>query len=134
MDREKVIRIIIGLLSFAWATYHVFVGYNSATFAASVTGKASFVFAEYSEYFGFAAALYIFAGYEIINGTRRLIPLIYLLYVVNLLLAAIAYGVRGPLLGQPLPFNLIVAPALVLDMSLVALTALLWMRSYVGVR
>jgi len=134
MERERALRSAIGVLSLAWATYHLFVGYQSATFAARVAGGASFIFAEYSEYFGFAAALYVFAGYEILNGTRRLIPLIYVLYSFNLLLVSIAYGIRGPLLGRPLPLSLIVAPAVLLDFALVGLTAALWLTTYVSVR
>ncbi|BCU68318.1 hypothetical protein HS7_17550 [Sulfolobales archaeon HS-7] len=125
---ERFLRYALGVFSVSWAIYHFYVGYGAATFAASVTGHYSFVFAEYAEYFGFASALYLFAAYEILSGTRRLIPIIFTLYVINSLLLFFAFKVSGPLLNQPLPPSSIVIPAAILNIILIILTTLLWLK------
>lgn len=128
MISERSLRYVIGVLAFLWSIYHVYVGYDSASLAAEVTGKASEAFAVYSEYFGFASALYIFSGYEVINGTRRLLPVVFLLYSFNLILGAYAFSISTPLLGPPIPFNFEIVPAETLDFLLLILTTLLWVK------
>ncbi|MEJ2778322.1 hypothetical protein [Stygiolobus sp. RP850M] len=66
-------RIIVGVSAAIWSTVHLIVGYNAAVIASSVVGHASLIFAIYSECFGFNAALYLFASYEIFTNTRKLL-------------------------------------------------------------
>lgn len=68
---EKILRIIVGVSAAIWSI--VIVGYHAAVIASSVVGHASLIFAIYSEYFGFNAALYLFASYEIFTNTRKLL-------------------------------------------------------------
>ena len=66
-------RIIVVVSAAIWSTVHLIVGYNAAVIASSVVGHASLIFAIYSEYFGFNAALYLFVSYEIFTNTRKLL-------------------------------------------------------------
>jgi hypothetical protein len=57
MIEEKIIRLVAGITAFFWSILHLDVGYNAAIIAASTVGHKSLIFAIYSEYFGFNAAV-----------------------------------------------------------------------------
>jgi hypothetical protein len=133
MDSEDILRWLTGLLSLAWAVLHITVGYNAATLASKAIGEPSLVFAIYSEYFGFNAALYIFAGYEIISGTRKLLIPFTILFVWNTALLIESHIAPAPILGKTLPIIPLVFPVLALDFLLVGSTILTWWKSSVRV-
>ncbi len=131
MDSERILRLVTGVVAFSWSALHLVVGYGAATLAAHAIGKASLTFAIYSEYFGFNAALYLFAGYEIIRGTRKLLPLFLLLFILNTALILESHLAPAPLLGKTLPLIPEVLPALAIDVVLIAGTASTWWISNV---
>ncbi|AWR96235.1 hypothetical protein DFR86_00860 [Acidianus sulfidivorans JP7] len=113
------IRLVAGISGIAWSILHLTVGYNAATIAAHVVGNTSFIFAIYSEYFGFSAALYLFEAYEILTYTRKLLPYFLILDLWNTFLIIYTHVLPSPLLGKPLPIIPQVPIAIVIDLILI---------------
>jgi hypothetical protein len=132
MIEEKIIRLVAGITAFFWSILHLDVGYNAAIIAASTVGHKSLIFAIYSEYFGFNAALYIFAGYEIITFTRKLLLPFFLLFLWNTALVIYTHVFASPFLGKPLPIIPQVYPAILLDIILLTTVSILLVRNIVG--
>ncbi|BBG23000.1 hypothetical protein [Sulfuracidifex tepidarius] len=133
MESERIFRLLTGTASFLWSLLHLVVGYGAASLAAHATGEAVLSFAIYSEYFGFNSALYIFAGYEILKGTRKLLPLIIFLFTINTGLLIESHVAPAPILGRTLPIIPEVFPALVLDFVLLGGSILTWWKANVRV-
>jgi len=129
---EKILRIIVGVSAAIWSILHLTVGYNAAVLASRVVGHASLIFAIYSEYFGFNAALYLFASYEIFTNTRKLLLPFFILFIFNTFLIIYTHVDKAPLLGKPLPIIPEVYPAILLDIILLIGTGILLMKNYVG--
>ncbi|BFH74241.1 hypothetical protein SJAV_21850 [Sulfurisphaera javensis] len=115
---NKAMRVIAGIAGIGWSILHLSVGYNAATIAAHVVGNASFIFAIYSEYFGFNSALYLFEAYEILTYTRKLLPYFFILDLWNTFLIIYTHVLPAPFLGKPLPIIPQVPIAIVLDFIL----------------
>jgi|GEM_PF-709137 len=129
---EKILRIIIGVLAAIWSIDHLIVGYDAAAIASSVVGHASLIFAIYSEYFGFNAALYLFASYEIFTNTRKLLLPFFILFIFNTFLIIYTHVDNAPFLGKPFPIIPEVYPSILLDIILLIGTGILLMKNYVG--
>ncbi|QGR19203.1 hypothetical protein [Stygiolobus azoricus] len=125
-------RIIVGVSAAIWSIVHLIVGYGAAVIASSVVGHASLIFAIYSEYFGFNAALYLFASYEILTNTRKLLLPFFILFTFNTFLIIYTHVDKAPLLGKPLPIIPEVYPAILLDIILLIGTGILLVKNYVG--
>ncbi|PVU74569.1 hypothetical protein DDW11_05795 [Sulfolobus sp. SCGC AB-777_G06] len=115
---EKILRIIVGVSAAIWSKLHLTVGYHAAVIASRVVGHASLIFAMYSEYFGFNAALYLFTSYEIFTNTRKLLLPFFILFIFNTFLIIYTHVDKAPLLGKPLPIILEVYPVILLDIIL----------------
>lgn len=128
MVSEKLVRFIAGVTALSWAGLHLVVGYQTAVLASQVVGNASLIFAIFSEYFGFNAALYIFAAYEIITFTRRLLLPFFLLFLWNTILLIVTRLIPLPIIGGPLPVIPPVFPALLFDGILLITNSILLVR------
>jgi hypothetical protein len=131
MVSEKVVRFIAGIIALSWAGLHLFVGYQVAVAASHVVGHAALILAIITEYFGFNAALYIFAAYEIITFTRRLLLPFFLLFLWNTILLIVTRLTALPIIGGPLPVIPPVYPALIFDGILLITTSNLLVRTSV---
>ena len=129
---EKPLRLVVSLSALIWSILHLLVGYNAAILAAKAVGHASLVFAVYSEYFGFNSALYLFAFYEIITYTRKLLIPFFSLFLFNTFLLVYTHIEPAPFLGKPLPIIPEVYPAIILDLVLVIGTGILVVKNRVG--
>ncbi|BFI74234.1 hypothetical protein [Sulfurisphaera ohwakuensis] len=124
----KFSRLIAGITGIAWSILHLTVGYNAATIAAHVVGNASFIFAIYSEYFGFNSALYLFEAYEILTYSKKLLPYFFLLDSWNTFLIIYTHLFPAPFLGKVLPIIPQVPIAIVFDVILLATILYLMVR------
>ncbi|BCU71031.1 hypothetical protein [Stygiolobus caldivivus] len=129
---EKIVRIVTSTSALLWSLLHLIVGYGAAVLASEAVGHSSLVFAMYSEYFGFNSALYLFAFYEIITYTRKLLTPFFFLFSFNTFLIIYTHLEPAPLLGKPLPIIPEVYPAILLDIILVVGSAILVVKNYVG--